>query len=100
MSVVKIPSTTYKGLVWFLLTVPLIRISGSCPGCPELTIDKPATLPCKEATGFTLGLSATMSPSILTIDPAKSLFLAVPYPTTTTSSSAAISGFSVTLTVV
>ena len=82
---VNIPSTTYNGFVLYLLTVPLILTSGSAPGCPEFTTDKPETLPCKDATGLVFGLSATIFPSTLTIEPVKSRFLAVPYPMTTTS---------------
>src|SRR5690606_34497233 len=87
ISSAKIPSTTYKGLVLYLLLVPLILISGSCPSLPEFTTESPETLPCNEATGFDDGLSSTTSPDTVTIEPVKSLFCAVPYPITTTSSS-------------
>ena len=63
---VNIPSTTYNGFVLYLLTVPLILTSGSAPGCPEFTTDKPATLPCIDETGLVFGLSATILPSTLT----------------------------------
>ena len=74
----KTPSTIYKGCTEPILIVPRIRISGAAPGVPLFTTDNPATLLCKEAIGLVLGLSAISLPAILTIDPVKSLLLAVP----------------------
>ncbi len=73
-----IPSTTYKGFTEPILMVPLILISGSAPGVPLFTTDKPATLPCNDATGFVFGLSAISFPDTFAIEPVKSLLLAVP----------------------
>ena len=70
------PSTMYSGLYPLMEFVPRIRISGSDPARPELTICTPATFPCREDSGFIAGLLANSSPLILVIEPVKSLFFA------------------------
>src|SRR5690606_5067212 len=80
------PSTTYNGFELLVLLTPRIRTVGEPPGVPELDMVKPATLPCKELIGFAFGILAMASPFTLAIDPVKSTFLCVPYPTTTPSS--------------
>ena len=87
----------YSGLYPLMEFVPRIRISGSDPARPELTICTPATFPCREDSGFIAGLLANSSPLILVIEPVKSLFFALPYPITTVSASTCESSFKVTL---
>ena len=81
----KSPSTMYKGLYPLIELVPRIRISGSSPARPLLTICTPAILPCKEESGLVEGLLAISSPLILVMEPVKSRFFALPYPMTTVS---------------
>ena len=90
-----IPSITYSGSLPALIElVPRIRIDVSAPGLPEFWVTcTPAALPCsawsREVTGTAFSSSALTDAT----EPVRSLFLAVPYPITTTVESSA--GFSV-----
>src|SRR6478752_5406758 len=95
------PSITYNGLLDELIELkPRIRILVCPPGRPELVLtNTPAILPAScwltDAAGRSCNCVALTTPT----DPVRSVFLAVPYPITTTSFKveAALSGSNVTL---
>ncbi|MNG13666.1 hypothetical protein D3C84_973560 [compost metagenome] len=62
-------------------------IFATVPGRSLEPISTPAAFPCMACTAFCTGLDAISLAPTLTIDPVRSDFFFVPYPTTTTSSS-------------
>ncbi|MNI39268.1 hypothetical protein D3C73_934470 [compost metagenome] len=83
------PSTTYKGLLLVLIELnPLILMLVCPPGRPELVFTctpeiRPANAWFNDDAGRSCSSVAFTTPT----DPVKSVFLTVPYPITTTSSS-------------
>src|ERR1044072_2727825 len=82
------PSTITRGSVPLVDELPLIRkFHDSRPGCAELLVPAtPGTCPCNAARGLAIG-PRSWKVFAFTVDtaPVNEPFLAVPYPTTTTS---------------
>ena len=96
-----IPSITYKGSLLLLIeVVPRTRTFMPAPGTPLVAVTstpgvRPWSIFSTRFTGWFLNCLVDTPET----DPVKSLFLTVPYPTTTTSSSNWLSSFSMILRV-
>ena len=89
------PSTMIKGAVLpFNVEVPRMLIEASCPGRLVWLMVKPGSEPLSDWRILTLGASLKAVRLAEAIEPVKSFFFWVPYPTTTTSLSSASSGTS------
>ncbi len=95
------PSITYSGIVLDRIEfAPLICTWTPAPGSPLLeVICTPAILPCISCSGEDPIPTLKSSALSEAMDPVRSLFLATPYPITTTSSSCIKSSSRVTLMV-
>ena len=79
------PSTTYKGSTPpSIEPAPRIITCGELPGCPLLIICTPATFPCIACVAVNTGCFTNSLPFTVAVAPVTSIFLCVPYPTTTT----------------
>src|SRR4051812_13335956 len=94
------PSTTYSGdAPPSIVPTPLMRTVGELLGSPEVIICTPATLPWIACVAVSTGCFAISAPFTLATEPVTSIFLWVPYPTTTTCSSCELEATRETLTV-
>ena len=88
------PSTTYNGSVPALMDAePRIRIVGASPGWLFVNTATPLDLPCSASIGLEAMTDVMASLRRDVVEPVKSLFFIVPYPTTTTSAKVWVSSF-------